>query len=81
VPDTLEALGELATTPNYRNIPAIRLLLEMVNYYTPKSDVNLGLPKWVTEASGGVGQASTERLEDLAQIPAEDGATTGDEEA
>lgn len=72
VPDSFEALGELATTADYRNVPAIRLLLEITGYYTPKADMTLGVPKWVKDQAAQLAGQEPEQLEDIAQIPAEE---------
>lgn len=72
IPDVFRALGELATTADYRNIPAMRLALEMAGYYTPKQDLNFGLPRWISEAADEVAQAETAALAEVAGIPEEE---------
>jgi hypothetical protein len=61
----IQALGESAATPSYRNHRDRRLALEMLGDYTPKQALDLGLPTTPEE----IEDADTETLRELAQSP------------
>lgn len=69
VPDVFAALGTLAATPDFHNIPAMKLVLEIERYYVPRQEIDVGMPKWVREASQDHEAMSDDELEALAAIP------------
>lgn len=68
IPDVFAALGTLASKPDFHNIPAMKLILEMGKHYTPRQDVGI-MPGWVQDAAAKPVDLDNDKLTALADMP------------